>query len=179
MNFSVISPAISFVTFLLSEGSVRVEPVGWKARLLTSRSAPLTASSALLAGPACGLHFYELRGDCFRQATAEKQDKHSISSVKTSVKSQLCYWLMIYCWMSQQLWASVYPSVKWNNNPPQGCWKDWDSGWRMRAPISCKHHEMLLWLAGFWGIVYLIASFYFWSFTFPFRLVCFCYFLMH
>ena len=77
MNFGVISPAISFVTFLLSQGSVRVEPVGWQARLLTSRSAPL--------------------------ATAVKQDEYSISSVKTSVKSQLCYWLMIYCWMSQQL----------------------------------------------------------------------------
>lgn len=103
MNFGVISPAISFVTFLLSQGSVRVEPVGWQARLLTSRSAPLTTSSALLAGPVCGLHFYKLCGDCFRQATAAKQDEYSISSVKTSVKSQLCYWLMIYCWMSQQL----------------------------------------------------------------------------
>lgn len=96
--------------------------------------AQLAASSTLLAGPPSGQHLCWLHGDHFGEAASGKLEEHRIWEWRRVFKSHIGCQLIICCWVSQHLWTSVYPLVKWDNSPPQRCHKDWDSD--ARRPLE-------------------------------------------
>lgn len=142
---------------------------GLQARL-SSGPAHVTASSAFLTGPTCGLHFCKAHGDQFREAAAGKLEEHNIWVWRKVFQSLL---LPNYMMLGDSTsCSSIYLLVR-QYYPPQRCCQGWDSDIREHL-YSSTTKCWLPWLAAFWRIIYLI-SFYLWSLTYAFCFALFYY----
>lgn len=105
MRVNTINPAGSFVTSTHSQGKVRVRPVGGCRLGCGVWVGTSYCLISLTRWSYTGLHFCQPHAAFLRW--------------RKMFKSQLCCCLMVWCWVSQHLWASVYLLMKWDNNPPE------------------------------------------------------------